>query len=125
MPLHRSSRPVMLLALLVLPLIRPSPVTAHAFLDHAEPSVGSTVTVSPTAVTLAFTEPIEPAFSRVEVRDANGQRIDTASASHPAPDRLSLALPPLSPGTYTVHWNVISIDTHETEGTFRFSLSAP
>jgi copper resistance protein C len=122
MTLHRGSRYLILLALL---LIRPFPVQAHAFLDHAEPSVGSTVTSSPAAVTLTFTEPIEPAFSRVEVRDAHGHRVDSAPAEHPAPDRLSLALPPLSTGTYTVQWKVISIDTHETEGTFRFSLSKP
>ena len=62
-------------------LLRPPPSHAHAFLDHAEPRVGSSVDSPPSAVQLHFTEPIEPAFCRLEVMDAAGQRVDT-----PAPD---------------------------------------
>ena len=33
---------------------------AHAFLDRASPAVGSDVTGSPPAITLTYTEPVEP-----------------------------------------------------------------
>ena len=49
---------------------------AHAFLDHAEPRVGSTVPTAPRELSLSFTQKLEPAFSSVEVSDANGARVD-------------------------------------------------
>lgn len=98
---------------------------AHAFLDRAEPRVGSTVRTAPTDVKLWFTERLEPAFSRVEVVNEAGQRVDRADGavdpSNPALLRASLI--PLSPGRYTVIWRVVSVDTHVTEGDFAFRLS--
>ena len=108
-----------------LPFLQPPPARAHAFLDHAEPRVGSTVAAPPTAATLVFTEPIEPAFSHIEVLDAEGRRVDVGSPEHPAPDKLSVHLPGLGPGTYTVHWAVVSVDTHATEGSFKFTVKGP
>jgi methionine-rich copper-binding protein CopC len=104
---------------------RPAPAHAHAFLDHAEPRVGSTVRSPPSGVTLAFTEPIEAAFSRVEVLDGSGKRIETGPAEHPTPDTLKVSLPTLVPGEYRVRWSVVSVDTHATEGSFTFSVKGP
>jgi len=112
-----------LLALGVL-VLRAPPAAAHAFLDHADPRVGSTVDAPPSAVTLSFTEPIEPAFCRVDVEDGAGKKLATDGVRHPAPDRLELPLPALSPGEYTVHWAVVSVDTHPTEGRFTFTVRA-
>ena len=106
-------------------LLRAPPTSAHAFLDHAEPRVGSTVAAPPTEATLVFTEPIEPAFSRIEVLDSAGRRVDTGSPEHPAPEKLGIKLSGLGPGTYTVHWAVVSVDTHETEGSFKFTVTGP
>ena len=63
--------------------VRPPPAAAHAFLDHADPRVGSTVDRSPAALTLQFTESIEPAFCRVDVLDHAGKRLETAPTEHP------------------------------------------
>jgi methionine-rich copper-binding protein CopC len=104
---------------------RSVPVLAHAFLDHADPRVGSTVSSPPPVLTLAFTEPIEAAFSRIEVTDAAGKRIETGSLEHPAPATIALSLPRLAPGRYTVTWAVVSVDTHPTEGKFVFSVKEP
>ena len=49
---------------------------AHAFLDHASPSVGSAVPTPPAIVTLWFTQDLEPAFSDVTVTNQAGQRVD-------------------------------------------------
>ena len=35
---------------------------------------------------------------------------------------LKVSLPSLSPGTYTVIWQVTSVDTHKTEGKFTFKV---
>jgi copper resistance protein C len=118
-------RLVMVAGVLATLLARPGPALAHAFLDHADPRVGSTVSPPPAVLTLAFTEPIEAAFSRVEVTDAAGKRIETGPLEHPAPATITVSLPALVPGSYTVTWAVVSVDTHPTEGHFTFSVKGP
>lgn len=97
---------------------------AHAFLDHASPAVGSSVPTAPPVVTLWFTQDLEPAFSGVTVTDEAGQRVDLGKAQIPqgSPDELQIGLKSLPPGTYTVSWHVVSVDTHPTEGTFTFEV---
>src|SRR5258706_1077558 len=95
-------------------LVNARPAWAHAFLAHAEPRVGSTVHGAPASLTVTFTEPIEASFSRLEVFDAKGRRIDSGPLEHPQPDQLRVSLPAVPPGDYTVHWAVTSVDTHQT-----------
>jgi methionine-rich copper-binding protein CopC len=45
---------------------------AHAFLDHASPLVGSTVSAAPHEVRLWFTQAVEPSFSAAQVRSSGG-----------------------------------------------------
>ena len=99
--------------------------SAHAFLDHADPRVGATVTAAPAAVVLDFTEPVESDFCRIEVRDPRAQAVPLGALEHPQPEELRVSLPRLPPGDYTVHWSVTSIDTHQTEGRFEFTVAAP
>jgi len=84
------------------------------------------VPASPTAVTLWFTEDLEPAFSTVTVTDKAGQRVDLGSAPAPPgqPAELQVGLKKLPPGTYTVRWHVVSLDTHTTDGHFTFDARA-
>jgi methionine-rich copper-binding protein CopC len=35
---------------------------------------------------------------------------------------MSVALKTIGPGTYHVHWHVLSVDTHKTEGNFVFHV---
>ena len=97
---------------------------AHALLDHANPRVGSTVGAAPTELSLWFTQKLEPAFSNVEVRDSNGARVDEGRAQVDPSDAslLRVALKPLPSGSYEVRWRVLSVDTHTTEGRFRFNV---
>jgi methionine-rich copper-binding protein CopC len=98
----------------------------HAFLDRAEPSVGSTVRTPPAEVRLVFTEALESAFSRAEVRDSGGQRVDTGIFQIDPKNRKLLRVPlkqGLAPGAYKVIWRVLSVDTHVTEGDFMFRVS--
>jgi copper resistance protein C len=99
---------------------------AHAFLDHASPAVGSSVPAAPSAVTLWFTQNLEPAFSAVTVTNQAGQRVDLGNVQVPPgkPDELQVGLKPLTPGTYTVSWHVVSVDTHPTQGTFTFQVGS-
>lgn len=94
---------------------------AHAFLDHAEPRVGSTVPAAPREVALFYTQNLEPAFSSVEVSDANGARVDLGKPTISA-STMRVGLKPLPPGTYRVRWQVLSVDTHTTQGSFTFHV---
>jgi methionine-rich copper-binding protein CopC len=103
----------------------PSPVFAHAFLDHATPAVGSTIHAPPARVELWFTEELEPAFSTVRVLDQTNQRRDKGDAKVDPrdPTALQVSLPALAPGRYRVEWRVLSVDTHVTEGDFTFVIA--
>jgi len=98
---------------------------AHAFLDHAEPRVGSTVRTPPSELRLSFTQELEPAFSTVEVQDERGAQVDQGDVRVDAEDGtlLRVSLNPLAPGTYKVIWRVVSVDTHPTEGDFTFQVA--
>jgi methionine-rich copper-binding protein CopC len=102
-----------------------SPASAHAFLERANPPVGASVDASPPELSIDFTEGVEPAFSKIEVDGAAGAAVSTGKP-HVAPDnnrRLIVDLPKLSPGIYTVIWHATSVDTHKTEGNFKFTVT--
>jgi copper resistance protein C len=95
--------------------------SAHAFLDHAEPRVGNTVSTAPREVTLWFTQKLEPAFSSVAVTNSAGQRVDTGKA-RVSGNQMSVSLRSGGAGTYRVNWRVLSVDTHTTDGSFTFRV---
>lgn len=104
--------------------LAPPGAWAHAFLDRASPAVGSSVPAAPTVVNLRFTQNLEPAFSTVTVTDKAGQRVDLDNVQVPQgqPTQLQVGLKQLPPGTYTVQWHVVSVDTHTTDGHFTFDV---
>jgi len=97
---------------------------AHAFLDHAEPKVGGTVTNSPAEIKIWFTQNLEPAFSTLEVQDAQGKEVDKKDAHLDDKDKslFLVSLPQLPAGNYTVIWHAVSVDTHKTQGRFEFAV---
>ncbi len=97
---------------------------AHAFLDHASPAVGSTVPTAPPVVTLWFTQELEPAFTTATVTDQSGTEVGSGAAQIDPKDPTELRVPlkPLPPGTYTVTWHALSVDTHTTQGHFTFEV---
>jgi methionine-rich copper-binding protein CopC len=116
-------KPLRLFAVLVAATVAAG-VHAHAFLDHAEPRVGSVVKVAPVELKLWFTEAVEPAFSSVKVLDSAGRRVDKNDAHVDSAERamLRVSLPSLPAGAYTVQWRVVSVDTHVTHGSFAFQV---
>ena len=105
----------------LLPLTASSLAQAHAFLDHADPKVGSTVTGSPSVVKAWYTEEIEPAFSKIQVFDATGKEIDKKDVKVSGAT-MTVSVPNLPAGTYKVVWSAVAVDTHHTTGTFTFTV---
>ncbi len=99
---------------------------AHAHLQKATPPVDGTVTQPPSQVAIQFTEAVEPRFSSIEVTNAAAQRVDTGQPHIVNGDakQLAVSVPALPPGTYTVVWHATSVDTHKTDGRYRFIVAA-
>lgn len=97
---------------------------AHVTLSSSIPAAGSVVHGSPAEVRLWFSDALEPRFSTVKVFDSSGRQVDKhdnrVERSNPTIVRVSLE--PLVAGTYTVHWRVVSVDTHVIKGRFTFSV---
>ncbi|HEX8950058.1 MAG TPA: copper resistance CopC family protein [Dissulfurispiraceae bacterium] len=113
---------IALFALLIF-ISRTGNANGHAFPDHSDPKVGSTVSGA-ARVRIWFDGDLEPAFSTISVVDANGKKVDKGDSRVDASDAtlLEVSLPPLSPGTYRVIWNVIARDGHKTEGDYSFTV---
>jgi methionine-rich copper-binding protein CopC len=97
---------------------------AHAALVHADPAVGSTMQNPPARVTLWFTEEVEPAFSSIHVFDSAGHEVDRGDVAVNASDQrmLTVSIPRLPRGSYKVAWQVVSVDSHKTHGSFGFAV---
>ena len=104
--------------------LAPVDAAAHAYPDHAEPKVGSTVHISPARVCIWFDSALEPAFSTIMVHNANNEMVDKRDGRIDPDDPmlLEVSLPPLPPGVYRVFWNVVARDTHRTSGSFTFTI---
>jgi len=113
-----------ILSFFLLALLPAARVSAHVFLEHSNPAVGGKIHSAPAAVRICFTEPIEPAFSSIQVFDATGKQVDKKDTHSDRSNRslLQISLPRLGPGTYKVVWGVVSVDTHVTKGDFRFQI---
>ena len=114
--MHRS----ILSGLALLVIVGAAPAHSHAYLDRANPRVGSTVSSAPREVTLWFSQKLEPSFSSAQVTDASGARVDQGARVDGT--QIHVSVKSLPPGSYKVHWKVLSVDTHTTQGSFSFRV---
>ncbi|HUP86725.1 MAG TPA: copper resistance protein CopC [Acidimicrobiales bacterium] len=99
--------------------------SAHALLASSQPAAGSTVAASPTQITLTFTERPDTSLSSVHVLDGSGRSVERGAAqpSPGQPETLTVAVPTLAAGVYTVTWRTTSVDDgHTTAGSFSFGV---
>jgi methionine-rich copper-binding protein CopC len=97
---------------------------AHAQLEKAMPPVGGTV-ASASEIRLTFSEGVEPKFSGVTLTSPAGANVPLGQPKTEGSDRRVLIVPianALPAGAYTVHWHAVSVDTHHTQGTFKFTV---
>lgn len=108
---------------IVLLLSLPVWASAHANLEQSVPLQGAELKESPQEIRVKFTEKINPKLSRLVLEQENGEAI-AGQLSSEDDIWLIYRIPKLEPGVYTVKWQNLSVDTHVTEGSFRFSVAA-
>ncbi len=127
---RRSARAAVALliagALVLVALLAASGIAqAHANLDRAEPAPNSTLPTAPRIVRAWFTEPLLAGGSALEVLDVTGRRVDLGDSRIDLADSalMTVGLPPLPDGTYTVAWrNTSTADGHPLRGTYAFTV---
>jgi methionine-rich copper-binding protein CopC len=105
-------------------LFVPPYASAHARPKVMVPAADSTVP-SPSTISVTFSEAIEPRFSSLNVTDEQEKKKFNTVSSAPLandPKTLTLALPPLQPGGYLVHWVSVAADGHRMEGEYKFTV---
>jgi len=121
---------------------------AHASLETSTPADGAIIS-APQEIVLTFVEPIETMFSVFELHqlevaadashELRAQAADTAmtqafnmnATSLRATEMLTsgqsatvtLTLSDLDPGSYTLMWRVLSVDSHPSQGFITFVIS--
>lgn len=101
-------------------LLAPGAASAHAILVQSQPPAGSAVGAGTTEIVLRYNSRIDHARSRLTLQGTNAQMVLPLEADS-APDALA-AKAELSPGDYTVHWQVLAVDGHMTRGDVRFTV---
>ncbi len=97
----------------------------HAFVTSSDPSSLQSVPTSPSKVVVFFSEPVDIRFSKLNVLDQNGKQIGNKDIHYLNGDQsaLSVSLPQLKDGVYTVSTTVLSeADGHVTDNAFVFAV---
>lgn len=117
------------LAALVLSALAPTALCAHVQLTASAPAAG-TETKAPKAITLTFSQPVDPASAAASIvmtampgmANHGEMAIRNFTASWSADGKtMTLALrKPLPTGTYDVRWQAAASDGHPMRGTVTF-----
>ena len=98
---------------------------AHAVLEAASPSDGSTLDASPARIELRFSEPVIGALTRVTLRDGRQRTVTGLGTVKVGAGGVvvSAQAPPLAPDVYRLDWSTVSADDlHEVSGTVVFGV---
>ncbi|MBV8398410.1 MAG: copper resistance protein CopC [Acetobacteraceae bacterium] len=118
MPLRRMCAALIVAAFLV----GPGPALAHAILVASQPRISGTVAPGPVSIEFRFNSRIDHARSRLSlVRPDHSQSV-LPIVPDSAEDVLA-ASTELSPGAYTIKWQVLAVDGHITRGDVPFMVS--
>lgn len=114
--------PAALLALAALP----APALAHLRLRSSVPADRARLSAVPRQIRLAFTQPVELAFTRIEFLGSDRRTIPLAPLSA-VPDSPSVVVariqgPLVAAGTYTVRWQTAGPDGHPISGRIVFFI---
>lgn len=95
---------------------------AHSEPVSMAPAANSTVS-APANVTVHFSEALEPKLSTLSLADAGGKVVSKKPSVVSADAKvITLPLPVLAPGVYTVNWVSVAVDSHRATGSYKFTV---
>ncbi len=95
---------------------------AHSHPVTMTPAANATV-APPANVIIHFSEELEPKFSKVTVADAAGHPVNKGPSVVGADAKtMTVPLPDLKPGVYTVNWVTVATDSHRLTGKYKFTV---
>jgi len=98
-------------------------VQAHAHLVSATPADNSRLATAPERLVLSFSEAARLTALWIQKQGGEKQKVSDLPAD-PA-RQVSVALPRLAPGAYTVSFRALSADGHVVPGEIHFALVPP
>ena len=102
-----------------------APVASANELISTDPASGSTITVSPSAVTITTSLPLMADGNSVEVTDPSGNRVDDGALAI-ADTEAVVGLTELTVGGYyTVSYTLLAENDVPLTGNYRFNFTAP
>ena len=97
--------------------------SAHVHLHKSIPESGESLTEAPKRVEVWYSGKVDAEWSKIEVTDSNGQRVDIGKVSRGENAKhLFVSLKPLAAGDYKVSLSVIAGDGHRIKDVFSFSI---
>lgn len=98
--------------------------SAHAELISSDPAAGGTLETTPYTLTATFDEELDAQASTIVVRDSSGAEVASGGVSEDYATVMTVELPELAPGEYTVRWTSVTPDDQGVErGTFTFTVA--
>ena len=101
------------------------PVASANELVTTDPASGSTVLVSPSAVTIITSMPLMAEGNSVEVTDPSGKRVDDGTLAIADTEALVGLTPLTVGGYYTVSYTLLAENDIPLTGNYRFNFIAP
>jgi methionine-rich copper-binding protein CopC len=95
---------------------------AHAHLQKSSPADNSVITTSPSNLVLNFSEAARLTALSIKKDSEPAQNLKPLPTT--AAQQISVPLPQLTSGTYSVSWRVVSDDGHIMAGALHFTLAA-
>jgi methionine-rich copper-binding protein CopC len=126
MKMYYSNKTVLSISFFMLGLTS-LPVFPHAIMVKSQPEENVTLSSSPKQIDVWFNDKVGNEYKALAVIDSSGNRVDNKDVQQELMDasHIYCTTPTLSPGTYTIRYRVVSIDTHIVTGKFQFTIKAP
>ena len=98
-------------------------VMGHAALQSSDPADGATIK-TPYTLTATYDDDLTPNGSSIVVQSAGGTQVASGPVSGSDPKTMTIDLPVLPDGEYTVLWVAVTADDNGvTRGTYHFTTS--
>jgi putative copper export protein/methionine-rich copper-binding protein CopC len=100
----------------------PSFVSAHAYIAQSTPYENAELAEAPSAIRIKFTEKVDTKLSNISLKNIDSSIAIAGKLSNDDDLTLIYTIPKLDKGIYEVSWQVLSLDSHITDGSFQFAV---